>query len=446
MSNIILHIKDSYYFEVPKMLWRSDAQSTAELPAWLVKLDDDYQGYAADKVLDGLRGIGAPEASVDALKHQWESWKHSDHKHHSHEGWPLEAFLDQQLTAIRSRAGAWAKKTASQAADPVKAYLAEKGVAEPYAWFLDLLENPKAQAGWDDIKASVQAPEFYRGYLENVPSAHWSAEKLAFYNRSLDGKVLIPQPFGELRNAYEPQSGFCISKFMIIQLVVALLLVGLLVWLARRIASGQPPKGKLWNALEGILLFVRNQVVVPAMGEHDADRFMPLLWTFFVFIFGLNLAGMVPWLGSPTAALATTGVLAAIVFLVGTFMGVKAFGPVGYLKNVCPQLGLPWYLAFWVVPLLWVIEFASLFIKHAILALRLLANMVAGHAVLLGIMGLAVGVHAYAMHSGAWGALAGASVLGMTALSVLELFVAFLQAAVFTFLAALFIGSSMHHH
>ncbi len=140
------------------------------------------------------------------------------------------------------------------------------------------------------------------------------------------------------------------------------------------------------------------------------------------------------------------GVLAISVFLVGVYLGTKEFGPVGYLKNVCPELGLPWYLSFWVVPLLWVIEFASLFIKHAILALRLLANMVAGHAVLLGIMGLAVGVHAYAMSTGAWTALTGASLLGMTALSVLELFVAFLQAAVFTFLASMFIHSSMHHH
>jgi F-type H+-transporting ATPase subunit a len=222
--------------------------------------------------------------------------------------------------------------------------------------------------------------------------------------------------------------------------------VVLLRWVALKIASGQPPKGKLWNAVEGVLLFVRNQVVVPAMGEHDADRFMPLLWTFFVFIFGLNLAGMVPWVGSPTAAVATTGALALIVFVVGVVMGLRAFGTVGYLKNICPQLGLPWYLSFWVVPLLWVIEFASLFIKHTILAIRLLANMVAGHAVLLGIMGLAIGVHAYAMSTGAWTALAGASALGMTALSVLELFVAFLQAAVFTFLAAMFIGSSMHHH
>ena len=198
--------------------------------------------------------------------------------------------------------------------------------------------------------------------------------------------------------------------------------------------------------MESVLLFVRNSVVVPAMGEEDSKKFMPLLWTFFVFIFGLNLIGMVPWLGSPTAALATTGTFAFVVFAVGVGMGVKTFGVAGFLKNICPELGLPWYLAFWVVPLLWVIEFASLFIKHAILSIRLLANMVAGHAVLLGIMGLAVGVHAYAMSSGAWGALAGASVLGMTALSVLEVFVAFLQAAVFTFLAALFIGSSMHHH
>ena len=192
---------------------------------------------------------------------------------------------------------------------------------------------------WTEAKAAVKDPAFLTGYLEKSPGAKWSEEKLAFYNKSLDGKVLIPQPFGELRNAYEPESGFCISKFMIIQVVVAFLLVAILSWLGRKVASGQPPKGKLWNCLEGILLFVRNDVVVPAMGEHDAKRFMPMLWTFFVFIFGLNLAGMVPWLGSPTASLATAGVLGGLVFIVGTFLGVKAFGFVGFLKNVCPQLG-----------------------------------------------------------------------------------------------------------
>jgi F-type H+-transporting ATPase subunit a len=139
--------------------------------------------------------------------------------------------------------------------------------------------------------------------------------------------------------------------------------------------------------------------------------------------------GMIPWVGSPTASLGTTAALAGLVFAVGVFFGVKAFGVTGYLKNICPELGLPWYIAFWVVPLLWIIEFASLFIKHAVLAVRLLMNMGAGHLVLLGILGIGVSIQtAMSLSTGAW------------------LFVAFLQAYVFTFLAALFIGSAIHHH
>jgi F-type H+-transporting ATPase subunit a len=110
-------------------------------------------------------------------------------------------------------------------------------------------------------------------------------------------------------------------------------------------------------------------------------------------------------------------------------------------------LGLPWYFAFWVVPLLWVIEFASLFIKHAVLAVRLLMNMGAGHLVLLGILGIGISVPAaLGLSTGGWMGVAGISVIGTTILSVLEVFVAFLQAYVFTFLAALFIGSAIHHH
>lgn len=445
MSNIILHIKDSYYFEVPKALWRSNAKSVAELPDWLVRLDDDYQSFEADAILQGLKGMGVPESSLPALKEAWEHWKHSG-KDHANAGWPLDAYLDKQVVELKGRASKWVAKNKVKAEDPLKAYLAENASNEEYAWFHDLLAMPATASKWDEVKASVNEQSFLQKYIEQSPGAKWDEAKMALYNKSLSGKIMIPQPFGTLRNAYEPESGFAISKYMIIQVVVALLLIVALGWLARKISSGQPPKGKLWNFLEGMVLFVRDKVVVPAMGEHDANRFMPLLWTFFVFIFGLNLAGMIPWVGSPTAAIATTGVLALVVFVVGTTMGMKTFGPVGFLKNICPELGLPWYLAFWVVPLLWVIEFASLFIKHAILALRLFANMVAGHAVLLGIMGLAVGFHAITMSSGMWYPLVGASLVGMTALSVLELFVAFLQAAVFTFLAALFIGSSMHHH
>ena len=175
---------------------------------------------------------------------------------------------------------------------------------------------------------------------------------------------------------------------------------------------------------------------------------MPLLATMFVFIFGLNLAGMVPFLGSPTASLACTGALALVVFAVGLIWGVGTMGLGGYLKNLCPSMGLPPWMAVVIVPMLWVIEFISLFMKHGILALRLLANVVAGHAVLLGLMGLAVG--AAALYNGSnlaiWAPLGFVTALSMVAMSLLELFIAFLQAAMFTFLAGLFISSSIHHH
>ena len=441
MSNIILHIKDSYYFEVPKALWRSKCDSVDALPSWLVRLDSDYQDFEAKQIVSSMEKAGVSGDSLGGLVGDWQAWKHSKP---GNSGWPLDAFLESQVAGLHTRAAKWSKANAPDASDPLQAYLSENTNKEPYAWFANQSADSGFKSKWGEIKAQVDSADFLSSYKKESPK--WSEEKLAFYNKSLDGKVLIPQPFGVLKNAYEPSSGFCISKFMILQVVVAILLFVMLRWLAKKVVDGGAPKGKLWNCMESVLLFVRNSVVVPAMGEEDSKKFMPFLWTFFVFIFGLNLIGMVPWLGSPTAALATTGTFAFVVFAVGVAMGVKAFGVAGFLKNICPELGLPWYLAFWVVPLLWVIEFASLFIKHAILAIRLLANMVAGHAVLLGIMGLAVGVHAYAMSTGAWGALAGASVLGMTALSVLEVFVAFLQAAVFTFLAALFIGSSMHHH
>ncbi|MFO0942020.1 MAG: F0F1 ATP synthase subunit A [Pirellulales bacterium] len=178
-----------------------------------------------------------------------------------------------------------------------------------------------------------------------------------------------------------------------------------------------------------------------------SEKYVPLFWTMFMFILGCNLMGMLPWIGSPTASIAVTGILAFVIFVVGTVAGVKQFGAVGFLKNFCPELGLPWYMAIVIVPMVWIIEFASLFIKHTILAIRLLANMAAGHLVLLGILGLAFGVEAAQMQSSTgWSAIAVISIFGTTILSIMELGVAFLQAYVFTLLAALFIGSATEHH
>jgi F-type H+-transporting ATPase subunit a len=442
MADDILHIKDSYYFEVPRFLWPSHRKSASEFPSWMVRLDDDYQQWESKRFEQTLQELGVSADQIAEAQEEWKTWTH---KNHSNSSWPLDAWLDRHHSELTVRAKAWAKKKAPQEKDVVSVYLSNHP-EEPLAWVNEIYKDPAKLQKWKAAQLSADSKETLDSYLAQSPGAKWDAAKIEAYNKSLNGKIFIPQPFGTLKNAYEPGAGFCISRYMLIELAVALLVFYLFRWLAGKMSSGDAPKGKLWNALEGMVTFVRNQVVVPAMGEHDADKYMPFFWTLFTFILGCNLAGMIPWVGAPTSVIGTTGTLAIFVFLLGLYLGIKQFGLLGYLKNICPSLGLPPYLAIFIVPLLWVIEAASLLIKHFILAMRLLANMVAGHSVLLGIMGMAFGAHALTMHSGSWSALAIISLLGTTALSFLELFVAFLQAYIFTFLAALFVGSAIHHH
>jgi F-type H+-transporting ATPase subunit a len=259
----------------------------------------------------------------------------------------------------------------------------------------------------------------------------------------MDGKILIPQPFGTLKNLHDKESGFAISKFMILELVVAVALVLIFTRLAKKMRAGGPPVGKTWNMLESVLVYLRDNVARPAIGEHDADRFLPLLWTVFFFILGCNLLGMVPWAGAATGAFGMTLALAAVIILTTFISGMRQFGVVGFWFNLVPHMDLPLLLR----PLkllIFAIEVVGLIIKHCVLAVRLLANMVAGHVVLLGIMGLIVG--AASASTGTWATVTVISVLGSTAFSCLELFVAFLQAYIFTFLSALFIGAAIHHH
>jgi F-type H+-transporting ATPase subunit a len=159
---------------------------------------------------------------------------------------------------------------------------------------------------------------------------------------------------------------------------------------------------------------------------------------------GCNLAGMVPWAGTPTTAWGVTMALALVTFGTVVVSGSMKFGVVGFWLNQVPSMDLPFAIALFIKPALFVIEVVGLLIKHVVLSIRLLANMVAGHMVLISILGLAFSLEG-AMSS-AWTPTAIAAVGGSALLSCLELFVAFLQAYIFTFLSALFIGAAVHHH
>ena len=247
-----------------------------------------------------------------------------------------------------------------------------------------------------------------------------------------------------------PKSGFCISKFLIVEVAVALILLAVFTWLGRKVREGGPPRGRLWNLLEVFLVRLRDNVARNAIGEHDGDRFVPLLWTIFMFVLVCNLCGMIPWVGTPTCSLSVTTALAAVTFLATCLSGILRFGVVGFFANQVPSMTLPLVMAIFIKPLVLVLELFGLCIKHGVLAIRLLANMVAGHLVLLGILGLAFGATAAAsfadLPAWLWGGTAVVSIGASTLLSCLELFVAFLQAYIFTFLSALFIGAAVHHH
>ena len=318
--------------------------------------------------------------------------------------------------------------------------------------------------------------------LDEVPAflreGHPDVTDVAAFNEALSGKILIPQPFGEQKSLYAMKSGFGISKYMILEVVLAALLFWVFTRLAAKLRSGEPAKGRFANLFETMILFVRDQIARPAidshdhhedhdhhhaehgddhgharastghapalLAKHDGDRFVPLLLTLFFFVLGCNLLGMVPWAGSPTASFAVTLALAGVTLGTVVVAGMRKFGFLGFFFNQIPSMDLPLVLAIVLKPLIFLIEMAGLLIKHGILAVRLLANMVAGHLVLLGIMGLISAAAAYS--TGMWATVTGISVVSCTLFSVLELFVAFLQAYIFTFLSALFIGAAVHQH
>jgi F-type H+-transporting ATPase subunit a len=279
------------------------------------------------------------------------------------------------------------------------------------------------------------APDFH------VPGLLWD-HLPEFIQGEHRGLVALPD-FGTVE-LFGWQIKLQLTKFMVLELVAAGLMLLIFIPLARSIATGQPPRGRIWNAFEMVLVFLRDEVTRPAIGRHEADRFLPFIWTMFFFILFCNLLGMIPWAGSPTGSICVTGALALVAFGAVAGSGMAKYGPLGFWTGMVPHMDLPWVLALFLKPMLMIIEITGLCIRHCVLAVRLLANMYAGHLVLAVI----VTFIAWTMNQAfvLWLGVTIASVFSAVALSLLELFVAFLQAYVFTFLSALFIGMAVHQH
>jgi F-type H+-transporting ATPase subunit a len=235
---------------------------------------------------------------------------------------------------------------------------------------------------------------------------------------------------------------FQFTKFMLLESIVAITIALVFIRLANKMKRSDAPRGRWWNLLETMIVYIRDEVATPAIGHHDARRFMPFLWTMFFFILGCNVFGLLPWAGSPTASLSCTAALALVAICVTFGTGIAKFGLLGYLKAQVPHLEMPFALKILMLPMIFCIEVIGIFIKHGVLAIRLLANMLAGHLVLAVILAFIAATAETIL----WVGVTPISVVGAATLSLLELLVAFIQAYVFTFLSALFIGMAAHPH
>ncbi|MEC9372722.1 MAG: F0F1 ATP synthase subunit A [Planctomycetota bacterium] len=248
-------------------------------------------------------------------------------------------------------------------------------------------------------------------------------------------------------------------------IVASILTVLVMMYVAKRYqnegaegADRYIPKGVFAQMIETICIFIREQVARPQLGA-ATDRFIPYLWTLFFFILFNNVLGLIPLLdlqhliggvafndshwavvgGTATGNIAVTGALALIAFVIIQVNGIREAGIGGWLKHLTG--GAPAMIA----PIMIPVELMGMFIKPGALAVRLFANMVAGHTLLATIMlftGMGFAGLGIVFGLPIWGL----SFVAAIAIYFLEIFVAFLQAFVFMFLTIIFIAQFMHHH
>jgi F-type H+-transporting ATPase subunit a len=219
------------------------------------------------------------------------------------------------------------------------------------------------------------------------------------------------------------------TKHVIFMWIAAFLVLLTFYIIAKRYKKSLVPK-RLANFFEVIIVFVRDEIAEPTLGK-AYTTFLPFLLTMFFFILFGNFLGLIPYSATFTSNIAVTATLAIISFVMIQLGGIKHNGFFGYFKGLVPH-GIPVLL----LPLMILVEVLGLFTKPFALAIRLFANMIAGHTVILALIGLIFFMGTIF--------IAPVSVAFAIFIYLLEILVALIQAYIFTMLTALFIGMAVH--
>ncbi|MGB3018973.1 MAG: F0F1 ATP synthase subunit A [Ignavibacteria bacterium] len=240
----------------------------------------------------------------------------------------------------------------------------------------------------------------------------------------------VPLPHFEPVEIFGIKFDFSITKATAMVFLASIITILILAYAASSNKKNKIPKG-IGNMIEAVVVFIRDEIVVANMGK-DGLKYMPFFLTMFFFVLFANLIGLFPFLAQPTKNINITAALALITFFMTQAAGIKAHGFGGYVKNLVPP-GVPTF----VLPIMIVVEFIGLFTKPFSLMMRLFANITAGSIIIFSLIGL-IFVMEYA----------GSVIAVPFALFIymMEIFIAFLQAYIFTMLSVLYINMARHHH
>jgi F-type H+-transporting ATPase subunit a len=220
-----------------------------------------------------------------------------------------------------------------------------------------------------------------------------------------------------------------ITKHLVFMWVSFIVLIAFFIHISKTYKKSLVPHGAT-NLSEILIIFVRDEIAKPTIGK-GYEKFLPYLLTAFFFILTCNFIGLIPYGSTATSNISVTATLAIISFIVIQAGGMMKNGIFGYFKGLVPH-GMP----IWLLPIMIPVELLGLFTKPFALAIRLFANMTAGHIVIMALLGLIFILHTYVVVP--------VSVSFALFIYLLEILVALLQAYIFTMLSSLFIGMAVH--
>jgi F-type H+-transporting ATPase subunit a len=305
---------------------------------------------------------------------------------------------------------------------------------------------------WKGHPVSIPLPVILldQGKLVVFSSAHLHHGEEAYQGYKLEeegpnkGKIVKVKEDGSIDEEAKIPLDFSITKAVLSLFIGVAFILIIFLSAAKRYTTNpnRAPKG-LQSWVEPLILFVRDDIAIPAIGKAKYMKYMPYLLTIFFFIFINNLLGLIPFFPGGvnlTGNLAITMVLAVFTFLITTFSGNRS-----YWVHIVNTPGVPWWLKI-PIPLMPIVEIIGLITKPFVLMVRLFANITAGHIILLGFMSLIFIFGSMTAWIGY--AVSPVSLLFGVFMSLLELLVAFIQAYVFALLSAIYFGMAVeeHHH